>query len=186
MPRSGTLVGLFFVAVIGVCSLFFAVFPVKPAATPEIKAEDGGHEKAAAVDDRYEMRRLETRMSAHLFPAATEVRLFAWDFTGERGKAEQVVPEGVKLTDAEVASLRKSVWFAEEPQWIAACCVPRHSFKFYDKTRKEIGELQVCFECYCASITGEKPPKETHSWVDWDMKALKQIVQSHGIAADFQ
>lgn len=184
MPKSGTFVGLFFIAVVGACSFFFLAFPFKPAAIPVAQTEE--ETDGAANSRAYEKRRLETRVLARLFPTATEVRLFAWDFTGVSGKPEQIAPEGVKLTNAEIASLRKVVWFAEEPRAVASCCIPRHSFKFYDKSRKTIGELRVCFECYCASIDGEAPPKETHTWVDWDMAKMKKIVLNHGIATDFR
>jgi hypothetical protein len=134
----------------------------------------------------YEKRKLETRVSARLFPTVVEVRLFAWQFDGANGEAKQLVPKGMRLRPTEIATLRKSVWFAEEPPAIAACCIPRHAFKFYDRSRKEIGELRVCFECTCANIDGEAPPKEALSWVDWDVAAIGTIVRAHGLATDLR
>jgi len=128
--------------------------------------------------EAWEKRKLETQMPAQLFPSAAEVRLFAW-YHGDDGKTVELEPKGALLSAAQVKSLRGAVFFTEPPPAIAACCIPRHAFKFYDKRKKEIGALDVCFECACARLEGEKPPKPDLMWIEWDYGAIAAIVEAH-------
>lgn len=133
--------------------------------------------------EAWEKRKLETRVPAQLFRSAAEIRLFAWydDYESPQSTRVQLKPKGVVLTAADAKRLRSSVFFTEPPPAVAACCIPRHAFKFYDKSKKEIGSLAVCFECACARIEGEKPPNADLIWLEWDYAAIAAIVEAHNL-----
>jgi len=133
--------------------------------------------------EAWEKRKLKTRRPAQLFRSAAEIRLFAWydDFTTSNVTRVQLRPKGVILTASETQRLRGAVFFTEPPPAIAACCIPRHAFKFYDKQKNEIGALDVCFECSCARIEGEKSPNPNLMWIDWDNAVIAAIVEAHNL-----
>ncbi len=129
-----------------------------------------------------------------LFPEATEVRVFGGvDFIHqgaggavvgtklENGKLRNDAPavDGGVLTAEEIALLRRSVDTGPEPKSAKLCCTPRHAFLFFDRNHRQIGYLEVCFQCGCARIY--LPPGSLHSFADlgWDHEALTRIVEAH-------
>ena len=129
----------------------------------------------------YEARKAKTRVLAKLFPEAAEVRLFAWRDVEKNGHfvRQQLVPKGITISRAEEGKLRHSVFFAEPPPAIAACCIPHHMFKFYDRRGTVIGTLEVCFLCACAHLNGENSPKHGLDWIDWNIEAVGEIIKAH-------
>jgi hypothetical protein len=119
-----------------------------------------------------------------LFPEAVEVRAFAWDYVAGGGEV-QVVPDGVVLAKEEVAIVRRAIYWQRPPEAEAACCIPRHAFKFYDAEHAEIGSVEVCYECRCARIAGEGPPDTVHTDAGWDGGALASVLRAHKLPVDY-
>jgi hypothetical protein len=122
------------------------------------------------------------RTAARLFPDAVEVRAFAWSYGPN--DIEQVVPEGVVLTAADIAELRTAIYWTTAPEAIVGCCIPRHEFKFYDAARQELGSVEVCFECHCANISGEAASNPEHPWLDWNEGPVARILRRHKLPID--
>ena len=123
---------------------------------------------------------------AKLFPDAIEVRAFAWGYGPQGQGVVQLYPEGVTLTPKDVVKLRRAIFWTIPPEAVAACCIPRHSFEFFDAQKRKIGTLEVCFECLCARIDGEAAPSGDHSWLDWNYGAVEEVLASHGIPIEFE
>ncbi|MBP2159256.1 MULTISPECIES: hypothetical protein [Asticcacaulis] len=129
-------------------------------------------------------------ISEAIFPQATEVRMYVNKISinvDDAGKlSEGSYPaNGIALSPAEIDTLRKSVSFTAPPDLVAACCIPRHAFLFYDTSHKLLGSLTVCFECSCAGLNGGPQPPAGKDWIDWDYAAVAKIVQAHGQPLEF-
>ncbi len=123
-------------------------------------------------------------VAARMFPEAVEVRVFAWDYVTGGGEV-QAVPEGVVLTREEAEIVRRAIYWQRPPEAVAACCIPRHAFKFYDAEHAEIGSVEVCYECGCARIAGEGAPDSVHTDTGWDAGALASVLQTHKLPVDY-
>ncbi len=140
-----------------------------------------------------------TKVPAKLFPEAVEVDLYAAKLSirvmdggkvvssevGRDGKiAEVPTGEGVRLTSNEVDSLRHAVFYAPPAPIGAACCIPRHAFVFYGANGQYLGNLVVCFECYCAFIRPDELSTRNME-VLWDRRAIGKIVEAHGLPVKY-
>lgn len=129
-----------------------------------------------------------------LFPDATEVRVFGGvDFIHQKGDGTIVgyrfvgraVDKDVPATDGgllsrdEIALLRKSFDAQAAPPLLAMCCTPRHAFVFYDDRHRQIGYLEICFECGCADLSPRPARNPSLPYLNWDRKALTRIVDAH-------
>ena len=136
----------------------------------------------------YEWRAIQSllreEVPAKLFPQAVEVRLFAHGLYASRPFEQELVPAGVPLSQDEIAALRRAVVWVKPPDAIAGCCIPRHQFRFYDAQHHQLGQLEVCFECLCAHIVGEAPPRPDLDWVDWDVSSVDAIITAHNLPTD--
>lgn len=135
------------------------------------------------------------RVSANLFASAARVRVYQGNsdlkISGKGNvTTHQYTPNahdypevpaksGGFLSSAEIKTLRKSVFYTLPPPAIAACCIPRHAFLFYDKAGKYLGYLEVCYECGCAQISPEAARDPKLDWIDWDAVALRKIIEAH-------
>lgn len=139
------------------------------------------------------MREVSEVRAVSLFPEASEVRMFvnrdvvSFDDAGEPSNG--TYPEhGILLTEVEAATLRAAVRDVPPPDAIAACCVPRHAFVFYDASGARLGVLDVCFECICANIRDGARldrPRDVR-WLEWDEAAIAAIVTAHGERTTFE
>src|SRR3569623_1392340 len=83
------------------------------------------------------------------FPTASEVRLFVNTSYDEKGQPVFSNPHGHALTAAQRATFESliKVHYLAPDELIAGCFIPHHFFRYFDKSGKQIGELQVCFCC---------------------------------------
>ena len=131
------------------------------------------------------------RIQVHPFPEATEVRLYinqqSIDVSPQGEVSEGSYPRGgIPLTTSELHSIQDGLNYKKPPDAIAACCVPRHAFLFYDKAHKFLGSITVCFECGCATIDGQMPkPPANMEWLDWDETRFAHIIEAHGQTVHF-
>ncbi len=126
-----------------------------------------------------------------LFPVAVKVHVYGApssdlmdvDKSGHvsaQGSAGNIpVTDGGWLTPSEIAELRDSIHFTRTPDSVAACCIPRHAFLFYDATGHYLGYLDVCFECGCADIFPQPPRNGQLNWIDWNRQVIGKIVEDH-------
>lgn len=137
------------------------------------------------------------RQPAELFPSAATVRAYGGQeslvvgphdailtYRLEPSGSSTKVPAkgGEKLTDAEIATLRGSVFFAPPPPAIAMCCIPRHGFTFYDRGGHLLGLLRVCFQCGCAQIDPSPPHDPALNEIVWDRAAIRTILEAHHLS----
>jgi hypothetical protein len=88
--------------------------------------------------------------TVHLFPTATEVRLFVDTGRTDSKHHSILSPEtGIPLTKSQRDELEKSlVWnqnFGKDD--VAACFLPHHFFGYFDKNHRRLGTVSVCFCC---------------------------------------
>jgi hypothetical protein len=143
--------------------------------------------------EAYERAKARDTRALSLFPEAAEVRLFvnedviSFDENGE--PSEGTFPEeGIVLTSAEVEKLRAAVRDVPAPPEVAACCVPRHAFVFFDAQGVRLGALDVCFECICANLWDGARLSERRNvrWIEWDEPTIAEIVRAHGQRTVFE
>lgn len=127
------------------------------------------------------------------WPEATEVRLFVEDLSydeRERTGAVMSNPKGVTLTAAQRATLDRSVTLYRmtpqeyEDYAIAACFIPHHFFRYYDKSGRQLGELSVC---YCCGGIGFSPTfrkiRDDENW-QFDFDAVEKMLKEIGVPTD--
>ena len=102
-------------------------------------------------------------------PAAyAEVRAYLYNLEGEgaapilkQGKLNATVwnPEGVALSNAQIATVQRSVADNHPgiPRIPASCYQPRHAFIYYDTEHKPVGFLEICFSCWRYRASPELP-----------------------------
>lgn len=99
----------------------------------------------------------------------------------EQGKvADKSYPaDGILLTAQEMHKVQNALYFVPAPEVVAACCIPRHAFLFYDKSHRYIGSISVCFECGCANVDGESINIPSDRDVGWDEIAIARVIEAH-------
>ncbi|MBA2936404.1 hypothetical protein HZF05_20165 [Sphingomonas sp. CGMCC 1.13654] len=86
----------------------------------------------------------------HLFPAATEARLFVDTGRTDAHFHPVLTPkDGHALTAGQRKILESAlVWndnYGKED--VAACFMPHHFFRYFDAQHRKVGEIAVCFCC---------------------------------------
>jgi len=159
-------------------------------------------QEAMAAYDAWD-KSLETKkVAANLFPSATKVVAYGADQSLEvdpNGKVTFYKVEttdhtptkisargGEELSAKDIELLRRSVFYAPPPPAMAACCIPRHGFVFYDSSGKYLGYLKVCYQCGCAIIYPDAPPDPSLSWVVWDHGAIQKILEAHHLKVNYE
>lgn len=83
------------------------------------------------------------------FPSASEVRLFVE--TDYDAKSEPIYskPKGRVLTAGQRAEFESiiAVHTISPDEMFAACFIPHHFFRYFDRAGKLVGEIEVCFCC---------------------------------------
>ncbi|HLY54508.1 MAG TPA: hypothetical protein VKS60_03055 [Stellaceae bacterium] len=166
----------------------FIVFAVMATSSFSARAAD----PPAAGDGDHSVS--SQRVPALLFPGATVVRAFGGKLPLQIGNdgavtMSQRLPDGrtektkadggETLNPAEIAVLRKSVFYAPPPPVAAACCLPRHGFVFFDAAGRYLGYLKVCFQCGCAELDPAPPHDPAKNWLVWDKDAIRRILEAH-------
>jgi hypothetical protein len=138
-----------------------------------------------------------------LFPAAVSVK--AYMFEGEepgRGvfydfatlDPSAVPAQGVSLSPAQVARVKRAFSAPTGEQGAAACFNPRHGFVFYDAKGQVVGTLDVCFECTNTSVNAPGYNARIQPVYDrfkqpedgWDEKLHKrQTVEVNRVRAEY-
>lgn len=124
------------------------------------------------------------------FPTATKLRLFVEvgndDKTGEPifTKADGLLLTKVQRTEFE-SYLRIHTDSPDEA--IAACFIPHHFFRYFDKAGKVVGEIQVCFCCTGVEEQGASNIKMAHNQrLIVDFNKLGAFIRSLGERTDIQ
>lgn len=111
--------------------------------------------------------------------------------TGQDAKGEPIFSKahGHVLTQAQRAQFESLIQVhtltPDEP--IAACFIPHHFFRYYNKAGKQIGELQVCFCCAGVEQSGASDVHLTKDQtLSADFTRLKAFVQSLGEPTNVQ
>ena len=83
------------------------------------------------------------------FPNASEVLLFVETDYDARGEPIYSKPKGRVLTASQRAEFESliAVHTISPDEVSAACFIPHHFFRYFDKAGKLLGEIQVCFCC---------------------------------------
>jgi hypothetical protein len=83
------------------------------------------------------------------FPTASDVRLFVEVDHDDDGNLIFSKPDGRSLTPSQRSTFESliNIHTISPDEMFAACFVPHHFFRYYDKGGKMIGEVQVCFCC---------------------------------------
>ena len=146
----------------------------RPAGEKPIAAKE---KAVAAVSDR---------PLRNPFPTAREVRLFVESGYGT-DKPIYSKPKGRLLTPAqrsEFESLIKVHTIASDEAF-AACFIPHHFFRYFDKSGKLVGELQVCFCCAGVKRSEDSPIRLAEGeMLSADFGRLNAFVASLGERTD--
>ncbi|MFN3228321.1 MAG: hypothetical protein ACK41P_00535 [Asticcacaulis sp.] len=111
------------------------------------------------------------------FPNATEVRLFVNTDYNQNGEPIFSHPQGRRLTQAQRYKLEKSLFLTPLPEYMAACFIPHHFFRYYNAQGQEIGEIAVCFCCDGVRVSGNTNLKvDTELIVSAKYEDLKTLV----------
>lgn len=134
-------------------------------------------------------RRLLRTAPATPYPEAASVRLFVrGDFDGSE---EYLEADGRALSRAQRAALEgtlKIVSYDRPPDAVAACFVPHHFIRYFDKRGRQIGEISVCLCCHGVrarpDVTGPAPAGVGDHYLDFDEPAFRRIITEMGLPTD--
>jgi len=113
------------------------------------------------------------------FPTATQVRLYIGDASGQ--VREQA---GRALSPAQRVAFENALYLTT-PDEMAACFIPHHFFRYYDKAGKEVGEVAICFCCEGAEATGQDNIKAGPGQVlTAHFDQLGKLVRALGVRTD--
>lgn len=111
------------------------------------------------------------------FPGAKEVRLFVEKGHDPDGTPIFSRPGGRLLTADEVANFEGALRIEKAPEWMAACFIPHHFFRYYDEAGKQIGEIKICFCCLGVGASeGAKISVGSDQILAADYKKLEALV----------
>lgn len=126
------------------------------------------------------------RESVHPFPNATEVRLFV-ETDYRDGKPVYTNSVGLILNPDQRSRFEAMIHIHKAPDEQAACFVPHHFFRYYNRLGKQVGEVAVCFCCEGVGVEGDAgffvlPGQEITA--DYDL--LRDFVSSLGEPTNVQ
>jgi hypothetical protein len=136
-----------------------------------------------------------TAGSAHfrVWPQATEVRLFVEDLSFDeqrRTGAWTSRPEGILLTANQRKIVDSSIYLNKmtkreaEKRMFAACFVPHHFFRYYDRAGRQIGELQICYCCAGIAMNPALRPESIYEEWQFDFDAVEKMLKEMGVPTD--
>ena len=123
------------------------------------------------------------------WPEAASVRLFVrGDYDGGE---DYVEAEGRLLSAAQRKALEqtlKIVSYNRPPNSVAACFVPHHFIRYFDRRGQQIGEIAICLCCHGAQATpgvvGPVPKGVGHHYLDFDEPAFRRVITGLGLPTD--
>ena len=124
------------------------------------------------------------------WPHASEVRLFVADLSYDEQKRTgnwTSRPEGIRLTAAQRAIIDESVFLHRltKQEWskrvYTACFVPHHFFRYYDRSGRQLGEIQICY-C-CQGIDTAPALRATDAYDEWqfDFERVHKMLEGMNI-----
>ncbi len=121
------------------------------------------------------------------YPTASEVRLFVEiDYTKD-GKMVFNKPEGRLLSANEQTQFERALVVTKAPEEVAACFIPHHFFRYYDRQGKQVGEVEVCFCCTGVRASGASDIAIGFNQIlSADFGQLKKLVHALGEPTDVQ
>ena len=123
------------------------------------------------------------------YPEAASVRLFV---RGDFDSADEYVEaKGRLLSAAQRGALEgalRVVSYDRPPAAVAACFVPHHFIRYFDRQGRQIGEVAVCLCCHGAraapDVAGPAPEGVGDHHLDFDETAFRQIITEMGLPTD--
>jgi hypothetical protein len=74
----------------------------------------------------------------------------------------------------------------------AACCIPHHEFRYYDRAGREVGRVSICFCCACMNIEGASGSREQSVAMTWESgetrfryNGMKAFIRGMGYRTDY-
>lgn len=117
------------------------------------------------------------------FPKDAVVQLFY----GDDGTEANLGTPGPRLSDKQIKKLEGNIYIRkiEADEEFAACFIPHHFFRYFDKKGKELGVISVCFCCYGASLDdfGASPVK-TDEHLYMRHGRMEALVKELGVPTD--
>lgn len=123
------------------------------------------------------------------FPTASEVRLFVNTDYDDNGEPIFSKSSGLVLSSSQRAELESLIMIhtISPDEEFAACFVPHHFFRYFDKSGKLVGEVEACFCCAGVRQTGASNIHLTESqMLSADFGKLQSFVRSLGERTDVQ
>jgi hypothetical protein len=153
-----------------------------------------GRQDASAPDRHSSVRNVSSRAPAdqplrNPFPTASDVRLFVETDHDDKGNLIFSKPEGRSLTASQRTAFESliNIHTISSDEMFAACFIPHHFFRYYDKSGKMIGELQVCFCCAGVEQSGASNIYlGEDQMLSADFHKLEAFVRSLGERTDVQ
>ena len=126
---------------------------------------------------------------SNAFQHASEVRLFVETGVDQKGKPLFSKARGLLLSAKQrvaFESLIKIHTIAPD-ELFAACFIPHHFFRYYDKAGKMIGGFEVCFCCSGVEQNGASNLRlSKNQMLSADFRKLEAFVRSLGERTDVQ
>jgi hypothetical protein len=122
------------------------------------------------------------------FPKATEVRLFVEvDYDRETREPVFSNEQGIRLDAKQRDMFEGAIGLAPPPEWMAACFIPQHFFRYYNEAGEPIGEVSICFCCAGVSSTGSEflAPRDG-LFLSANYEQLEKLVEEMGEPTDVQ
>lgn len=127
------------------------------------------------------------------WPEAAEVRLFVEDLplsAQEKTGRWTSRPDGIVLTAAQRAIVDQSVHLYRmtkreaDRRLLAACFIPHHFFRYYDKAGRQIGELSVCYCCQGILMEPALRPASIYEEWQFDFPRVEKMLHEMGVRTD--
>jgi hypothetical protein len=122
------------------------------------------------------------------FPSASELRLFVETEYDDKGSIYSK-PKGRALTASQRVEFESliAVHTISPDEMFAACFIPHHFFRYFDKAGKVVGEVEVCFCCEGVQQSdGSKVRLAEGEMLVADFEKLQSFVASLGERTDVQ
>jgi hypothetical protein len=149
----------------------------------------GGCEQHQKAVPAQQSRQEPDRPIMNAFPEANQTRLFVETDIDQQGKATFNKPQGLVLSAEQrkaFESLIKIHTIAPDDVF-AACFIPHHFFRYYNKSGKVIGEFAVCFCCSGVEQSGASNIRlSKNRMLSADFRKLEAFVRSLGERTDMQ
>lgn len=119
------------------------------------------------------------------FPNASQVRLFVEVSYTEDGGPILSNAEGIPLTDVERAQFEDTLKFVAAPEYMAACFIPHHFFRYFGSNGEQLGEVEVCFCCAGVAAAGSNQLIErSGEMLSADYHVLEKLISKLGEPTD--